>query len=121
MPINPISGPGYDLLKVALDATSLRHQVIASNIANSSTENYQPLRVSFEAQLQQEISSSGALGKDIATHITPRVENDPDSAGVTVDQEMVHLTQNFIHHQALLKALNNQLELTSLAINEGKR
>ncbi len=122
MSINPLASVGYEILKVALDATSLRHQAISSNIANSNTENYQPLHVSFEEQLQQEISGSGAaLKNDIAARVAPRIEIDPDGTTVVIDQEMVRLNQNFIHHQALLKALNGKLELASLAINEGKR
>lgn len=123
MLIDALASSGYQLLKTALDATSMRHQVTANNIANSSTENYQPLRVSFEDQLRQEIAGShNSLRPDIATHVAPRVEVDPDaSSGVSVDQEMVRMSQNFIHYQALLKALNGKLELANLAINDGRR
>lgn len=126
MLIDALASSGYQLLKVALDASSLRQQVTASNIANSNTEDYQALRVSFEDQLQQEISSSAASGNalrsDIATRVMPRIEQDPNAAtGVSVDQEMVQLTQNFIHYQALLKALNGKFELTNLALNDGRR
>lgn len=110
------------MLKVALDGTSMRHQVTANNIANSNTENYQALRVSFEDQLRQEISgSSNALRPDFSSRVTPRIEVDPlASAGISVDQEMVHMTKNFIHYQALLKALNGKLELANMAI-DGRR
>jgi flagellar basal-body rod protein FlgB len=111
MAIDMISSVGYDLLKVALNATTLRHQAISSNIANSNVKGYQPLRVSFEDQLQ------GVASKNV----TPRIEFDPNTLNVSVDQEMVHMTQNFIHHQALLKALSGKVELMSLAINDGKR
>lgn len=123
MLIDAISNPGFALLKLALDATSMRHQVIANNIANSHTENYQPLRVSFEEQLQHEMTASGSILKnDISTRVTPQIEPEMDAtAGVAVDQELAQLTQNFIHYQALLKALNGKLELTNLALNDGRR
>jgi flagellar basal-body rod protein FlgB len=34
---------------------------------------------------------------------------------------MAQLSENTLHHQALLKALNKHLSLMSIAINEGKR
>ena len=123
MLIDAVGSTGYQLLKLALDASSMRHQATANNIANSNTENYQALRVSFEEQLRQEITSSGGtLRSDTVSRLAPRIEVDPHvGAGISVDQEMVHMTQNFIHYQALLKALNGRLELTNLAINEGRR
>ncbi|TCS37718.1 flagellar basal-body rod protein FlgB [Paucimonas lemoignei] len=123
MMIEALASSGYQLLKAALDAASMRHQVTATNIANSNTENYQPLRVSFEDQLRQELAGSpNSLRPDIASRVSPRIEADPNAGtGVSVDQEMVRMSQNFIHYQALLKALNGKLELTNLAINDGRR
>ncbi len=122
MLIDISAGPAYQMLKVALDGTSMRQQVIANNIANSNTENFQPLRVSFEEQLQQEISTSASsLKSDISSRVKPSIEVDQDASSVAVDQEMVKLSKNFIHYQALLKALNGRLELTNMALNDGRR
>ena len=41
-------------LAMALDAASLRQQVIASNIANANAVAYLPLRVIFEFQFVEE-------------------------------------------------------------------
>jgi flagellar basal-body rod protein FlgB len=40
---------------------------------------------------------------------------------VALDQEVAHLVETTVHHQALLKALNSQFTLLGSAINEGKR
>lgn len=122
MLIDPMGSPAFQLLKSALDAASMRHQVTTNNIANSSTENFQPLKVSFEEQLRNEISASGGtLTADTAKRISPQVEVDAEQSGVSIDQEMVKLSQNFIHYQALLKALTGKIEMTNLAINDGRR
>jgi flagellar basal-body rod protein FlgB len=131
MPIDPLSNtPGTQLLKLALDAASLRHQVTSTNIANSATTNYQPLRVNFEEQLRREMSLSDAPGRsisifgqraDMATRIAPRIEADPTASSVAIDREMANLSRNAIHYQALLKVLNSKLELTGMAINDGRR
>ncbi len=135
MPIDPLSGaPGTQLLKLALDAASLRHQVTSANIANSATVNYRPLRVNFEEQLRRETSLSTAPGTVLATagqrpdmaariapHIAPRIEFDPAASSVAIDREMTELSRNAIHYQALLKVLNSKFELTGMAINDGRR
>jgi flagellar basal-body rod protein FlgB len=40
---------------------------------------------------------------------------------VALDQEMAALSENTLHHQALLKALNKHFSLLGAAIAEGKR
>jgi flagellar basal-body rod protein FlgB len=115
------------LLSLALDAAGMRQQAIAHNIANANTPGYQRISVSFEQRL-------AALG-DGAGHVaTPSLASLADfrpsfeyaaaaeaGSGVALDQEMAQLSENTLHHQALLKALNKHLSLMSIAINEGKR
>jgi flagellar basal-body rod protein FlgB len=52
----------------------------------------------------------------------PKIEYATGTEGpVQLDQELADMSETVLHHQALLKALNKQLELIGLAINEGKR
>jgi flagellar basal-body rod protein FlgB len=122
MLFNISSSPIDQMLKVALDGASLRQQVIANNIANSNTENYQALQVTFEDELRQAMSTSGDLSASDIAQVTPHVEADPNSyGGVSIDQQMVQMSKNFIHYQALLKALNGRIELTNLALTGGSQ
>lgn len=41
----------YDIIKMGLDATNLRSQTIANNIANINTEGYKRHYVTFEETL----------------------------------------------------------------------
>jgi len=117
------------LLLKALDATALRHQAIASNIANVNSVDYRPLSVNFEDQLgfarAALASGSGTLTPADVAGIRPTLEQGPPpapgTAAVMLDMEMVKLSQNTLQYQALLKGITHRAGLMSIAINEGKR
>lgn len=117
-----------DLIKLALDATSMRHNAIASNLANIHSTDYVPLRVNFEAQLhalQQAVRDNAPLTPEALAAVRPFVEQDgdlpPGSAASMIDREMLKLSQNTVHYQALLKALAKRGAIMSLAVNEGRK
>lgn len=113
------------LLSLALDAAQMRQQAIAQNIANVNTPGYQRISVSFEQRIAQVAAdSAGRAAPSLAelSNYRPRIEYANGADGtVQLDQEMADMSETVLHHQALLKALNKQLELIGLAINEGKR
>ncbi len=116
------------LLSLALDATSLRHQAIAHNIANANTPGYKPVGVSFEERMT-EVRSALEQGKSPSLaslgDYRPRLEFESGNGfgddKVALDTEVAKLSENTLHHQALLKALNRHFSIISAAINEGKR
>ena len=108
--------PNYLATKKLLDVTALRHEAIASNLANIETPNYKRLDVSasFESQMQKAIASqdpaqiSGirpALAVD-----TQAVSGRGDGNTVQLESEMLKLSQNGVEH-----ALETQLVSGSLA------
>jgi flagellar basal-body rod protein FlgB len=115
------------LLSLALDAAGMRQQAIAHNIANANTPGYQRISVSFESRLEALRDGRGNMGTPSLASLAdfrPSFEYAaPLEAGssVSLDQEMAQLSENTLHHQALLKALSKHLSLMSVAINEGKR
>lgn len=117
-------------VSLALDAASLRHQALAANIANVGTPNYRPLRVSFEEQLgalRAGLARGGAIDPSLIDAARPTLEREPlpssgDAAGtVALDQQVAKISENAVHYQALLRALNKQFSILSTAINDGKR
>lgn len=113
------------LLGLALDAASMRQQVIAQNIANVNTPGYQRASVSFEsrlASLRADLPRGAAPSLADLASFRPAIEyaSGPGSE-VQLDRELTEMSATVLHQQALLKALNKQLELIGLAINEGKR
>lgn len=116
------------LLSLALDAAGLRQQAIAHNIANANTPGFRPLAVSFEQRLAAEREGL-AEGRKVAlsslADYRPTLEMaEPNALGdsaVALDAEVAKLSENTLHHQVLLKALNRHFSIIGAAINEGKR
>lgn len=122
---NIIDAGTVGLLNLALDAAGMRQQAIARNIANANTPGYQRIGVSFEQRLdslRQSVAqgtppSLAALAAARPQFTETGIAGDP----VALDMEMASLSENTLHHQALLKMLNKHFALISSAINEGKR
>ncbi|MGK5049011.1 flagellar basal body rod protein FlgB [Janthinobacterium sp. GB4P2] len=115
------------MLSLALNASNMRQQAIANNIANANTPGYQRIGVNFESRMS-EVKSGLRDGRTPALadlqYYQPLFEAAPDSiAGdpVQLDMEVAGLSENTLHQQALIKALNKHLSILSTAINEGKR
>jgi flagellar basal-body rod protein FlgB len=112
--------PLVAILTKSLDALSMRQQVIAQNLSNISTPNYQPLQVNFEEALSTALHQAGSLN---TLHIEEPtiVARETQRKGVVLDQEVALLSQTVLQYQALIQGLNKQLAMMQLAITEGKR
>jgi flagellar basal-body rod protein FlgB len=115
-------------LSMALDAASLRQQVIAANIANAGRADYVARRVSFEAQFADMArglsdTGGGASASPIELHmrIAPDLAPDGRAHSVQLDEQVGAMAQNTLHYQALLKGLSKHLALMASAVTEGKR
>ena len=127
--IAEIAGATTEAVKLALDASSLRHRAIANNIANANTPGYIPVRVNFEEQLaalRRTTEGSDEEVRSALQGVRSFIEQDTTAAGhgganVMLDMEVVKLSQNVVHYQTLLRGLGKQMSILSAAINEGKR
>ena len=127
---HPIGAITTQALGLALDAASLRQQVIAANIANADTVGYVPLTVNFEEQLgdaQRALESAGKLDSESLDGVRPRLETSDETSptglapGVSLDLEVAQLTQNAVRYEALLKGLSKHFNMLSTAIGDGQR
>ena len=115
------------LVLLALDAAAMRHQATANNLANIHSTGYQAQRVNFEEQLsalRQAVAARGPVEPAAVDQVRPFVERDAtrpagNIAGM-IDMELVKLSQNAIHYQSLLKALDKRGSILALAVNEGR-
>lgn len=120
-----LNGPVSGLVVAALDAASLRHEVIASNIANVNTPEYHALQVNFEQQLAKSLEG-GELYNDASLRarlnsVKPEIlESKVAFDTAQLDMQMVDLTKNTLRYHALLKGLQDYGSITKLAIKEGK-
>jgi flagellar basal-body rod protein FlgB len=112
------------VLKLAMDGAALRHQALASNIANAQTPGYAPLKVSFESELGR-ARARLAAGENAATVLADAApemsEGDTGAGALPVDMQVAELAQNVVQYQALLKGWSKRMAILSAAINEGKR
>jgi flagellar basal-body rod protein FlgB len=116
------------VLSLALDAASLRHQAIATNMANANTTGYVPLQISFEDQLQdarRALSNGGRLDTTALAGVQPLLLQATGISGmpakILLDVEAANLAQNSVHFQALLKGLAKHYQVLSSAVSDGKR
>lgn len=123
-----IEGITTAALSLALDAASLQHRVIATNIANINTTGYMPMRLNFSAHLNSTGARERALGNvDSSSLFAVRMElqqaRDANGAmeSVQPDQEVAAMSENAVHYQALAAALDKHFSVLSSAVSDGKR
>jgi flagellar basal-body rod protein FlgB len=112
----------YVAAKKMLDVSLLRHEAIASNLANLETPNYKRVDVapSFEAQLRQAVASGNA--EEISS-LEPQLAVDAgaitgrsDGNTVQLETEMVKLDQNTVENTLETELVNETLARMRLAI-----
>jgi flagellar basal-body rod protein FlgB len=122
-------------LSLAMDAVSLRQEVLATNIANVDMPDYVPLSVNFEEQLgaaRRALQTQGRLDPASLANVTPKVQVASDaktgmpafpglSTGVTLDLEVARLSQNAGKYAMLAKLLSKNFGILSSAVSDGKR
>jgi flagellar basal-body rod protein FlgB len=124
------------LLQKVLDLRAKNQEVISSNIANAETPGYAAQSFSFERQLQSALSDSGMrpvvtqpnhipLAPASLEQVSGTVNVKKDAAGlgdensVSVDQEMIKLSQNEILYEAAVTMLNKKISMLKYAANGG--
>jgi flagellar basal-body rod protein FlgB len=113
---------GYVATKKMLDATALRHEAIASNLANIETPNYKRVDVaqSFQDELKSAIASSdsakvSSLSPSLAEDATAIAAN-RDGNTVQLESELLKLNQNTLAHTLETQLVTGALLKLRLAI-----
>jgi flagellar basal-body rod protein FlgB len=116
------SQPNYVATKRMLDATALRHEAIASNLANIETPGYKRIDVApnFSAELQQAIQSRdpqriGSLQPSLAVDTTAAPAT-RDGNTVKLENELLQLNQNTLAHSLETQLVTGTLLKLRLAI-----
>ncbi len=130
----------FSSLQSALQASQLRQEVYANNIANANTPGYKRQTVQFDNLLQSQLAALGMTpassnnlpmaansAQDLSgavsfTPVTPIVTTDQATSvsnngnNVNLNTEMSGLAQNQIDYAALVQELNDQFGLLRTAI-----
>jgi flagellar basal-body rod protein FlgB len=114
--------PNYLAAKKILDASVLRQEAIASNLANLETPNYKRLEVAptFQGELQRALAA-----KDPAriNDLQPELQLDPNAVAntrdgntVQLESELAELNKNFLEHALGTQLITGNLVRLRLAI-----
>ena len=114
------------LLEKMLDVSSIKHKVIANNIANVNTPGYKKMEVSFADQLEKAVNESSMNKFDtfqpkivISKEDTSEtVRNDGNN--VDMDKEVSSLVKNTLSYSIFTQLLAKKYEGIKSAI-EGSR
>ena len=125
------------LLKKVMDLRSTNQSVIATNIANAETPGYSRKVFEFESELKHALNAtSGKLNTTHSKHIPFAAANFNDVRGkihevkdttgigdensVSVDMEMIALSENELLYETAAQLLKKKFALLSYMIQEGK-
>ena len=114
--------PGYVAAQKMLDAAVVRHEAIASNIANLETPNYKRLDIApnFSADLNRALNSGDtaqlkSLSPSLAVD-TSAVSANRDGNTVNLEHELLALNQNQLMHTLETQLVTGSLLKLRLAI-----
>lgn len=114
--------PNYVATKKMMDATALRHEAIASNIAHVETPNYR--RIDLTPDFSQELRAAVASG-DAAkirgvqaglVEDSSAVASNLDGNTVQLENELLNLNQNTLAHALETQMVTGALMKLRLAI-----
>jgi flagellar basal-body rod protein FlgB len=114
--MNP-TGFRLELLAQILDTASLRHRVIAQNVANVNTPGYRRMEVSFEADLARAFESKRGESAELRPRVI--VADGPervDGNTVDIDREMNDMAKNALLYQAAAQIVTSRIGSLRAAI-----
>ena len=105
--------PSYLAAKKALDATALRQEAIASNIANLETPGYKRIDVATAFNSELERACAARDPRQIAS-LKPELAMDPNAVAVSPDGNTVNLESELLemNKNSLASTLQTQLITT---------
>ncbi len=122
--IDPVFQSGnYEMARKLLDATALRHEAIATNIANAETPGFHRLDVApdFAQQLRARMeagdlsSTSSSLNPRLAEDLNARSMR-PDGNTVEIEHELLAMNRNAVEFDYLSDVVSGNLKQLRLAI-----
>ncbi len=135
-PIQPFDNKMHLLGKV-MDLRSSKAQVISSNIANAETPGYSPVRFQFEKDLaaatgnREELPLAVSDNQHIPLHplnfdsvdgkVLIEKDDNPigDENGVSVDEEMLALSENQLLYETSVQLLKKKIAIYKNVISDG--
>lgn len=136
-PMKPFD-ENVQLLSKVLDLRAKNAQVITSNIANAETPGFSPSRFDFEEDLSRALDKNKKVTLETShsahipihptgfNNVVGKVRMEPDNTGigdengVSVNQEMLALSENELLYETSAQLLKKKLALLKYVISGGQ-
>ena len=122
--VDPIfQSDNYQLARKLLDASVLRQNAIASNIANAETPGYRRIDVAsdFATELRARVEAGDLSDK--AQSLNPSLVEDrnarsirPDGNTVELERELLEMNRNTVEYDYLTEVVSRNIKQLRLAI-----
>lgn len=113
----------YQLARKLLDATALRHEAIATNIANAETPGFRRLDVAGDFAQQLKARLEGGVLATTPDTLRPQIVEDatarslrPDGNSVEIEHELLAMNKNAVEFDYLSEVVSSNLKQLRLAI-----
>ncbi|MDR1665392.1 MAG: flagellar basal body rod protein FlgB [Clostridiales bacterium] len=113
----------FNILSAAINASSVRNEVIVSNLANNDVPDYKAKAVDFEESLEAAISRYRDTGELDLSEAKPSVrfvdqnyDYRIDENNVDVELEMTRLYQNSIRYETMIQCLTINSKRMSMVL-----
>ena len=112
----------FDTVHVALEraiqGAGLRHEALASNLANINTPGYKRQDVDFHSALQAAMpgGTDAVAAAPIAAAFDSSAPMRPDGNSVDIDAEAANLAQNALTYEVLTQGLRVKGDILEIAI-----
>jgi flagellar basal-body rod protein FlgB len=122
--IDPIfQSDNYQLARKLLDAAVLRHEAVATNVANADTPGFRRLDVApdFAVELKARMATgdffrtADSLRPQLAEDQTARSVR-PDGNTVELERELMIMNRNAVEYDFLTEIVSNNIKHLKLAI-----
>ena len=122
--IDPVfQSDNYQLARKLLDASVVRQEAIASNIANADTPGYSRLDLApdFATQLRTRLEAGNFAAAD---SLKPSIVEDPaarsirpDGNSVEMETELLAMNRNSVEYDFLTEIVSRNIKQMKIAIN----
>jgi flagellar basal-body rod protein FlgB len=117
-----LAGENYQLAVRLLDAAALRHEALATNLANLDTPGFKRLDLAPDFARELEKIAASPEAADVTT-LRPHITEDlntrsvrPDGNNVELDRELLEMGRNAVEYETLVQFTSESLKRLKTAI-----
>jgi flagellar basal-body rod protein FlgB len=130
-----LNEPILDRMKLFLDYSVRKQEIITSNLANAETPGYRARQLRFEEMFQSAVDAAGPLRTTDSRHIRsgrPTLLRKPaaettitdalghDRNNVDLDQEITALAQNVLKFSVVSQMMQQKMRVIQMSLREGR-